>query len=89
MQPRNLQQVQVSLLRMGVDSQERCATLYVLSIDRVMMQLLLHESVMAFLDEFSLDKLVIFEHDPLSKHWRTAWTDFSTSVSLFNVLMQN
>ena len=88
MQPRNLQQVS------GFSSEwaripKNVVRRYVLSIDRVMMQLLLHESVNAFLDEFSRDKLVIFENYPLSKHWRTGWADFSTSVSLFNVLMQN
>ena len=54
--------------------------------DLVMRQLLLQERVMSVLDEFnsseliktrtrysfSSEKLVIFENDPLSKHWRIA-----------------
>ena len=38
---------------------------------------------------FSSEKLVVFEYDPLSIHWRTAGTDLSKTVTLFNELMQN
>ena len=34
-------------------------------------------------------KLVIFRNDPLSIHWRTAWTGLSKTVTLFNTLMHN
>ena len=34
-------------------------------------------------------KLVIFKNDPLSIHWRTAWTGLSKTVTLFNNLMHN
>ena len=37
---------------------------------------------------FISEKLVIFENDPLSIHWRTALTDLGKTVTLFNVLMQ-
>ena len=54
--------------------------------DLVMMNLLLQEKILPFFDEFnsselnwtrsrysfSSEKLVIFENDPLSIHWRTA-----------------
>ena len=54
--------------------------------DLVMMNLLLQEKIMHFFDEFNSsevnwtrsrysfpsEKLVIFENDPLSIHWRTA-----------------
>ena len=42
-----------------------------------------------FYYSFSSEKLVIFKNDPLSKYWRTAWTDFIKTFDLFNVLMQN
>ena len=38
---------------------------------------------------FSSEKLVIFENDPLSIHWRTARMVLSKNVTLFNELMQN
>ena len=61
-----------------------CVTRF--QFDLVMRQLLLQERVMSVLDEFnsseliktrtrypfSSEKLVIFENDPLSKHWRIA-----------------
>ena len=74
-----------SPLRMGVDSQERCAESHAFDSTR-------YEAViaagraMSVLDEFksseliytrtiysfSSEKLVIFENDPLSNHWRIA-----------------
>ena len=71
--------------------------------DLVMMHLLLQERVMPVFDEFnsselnwtrsrysfSSEKLVIFENDPLSIHWRTAWTHLSKTVTLFYEMMQN
>ena len=35
----------------------------------------------------SSEKLVIFEDDPFSIHWRIAWTDSSKTVTLFNKLV--
>ena len=71
--------------------------------DLIMMNLLLQEKIMPFFDEFnsselnwtksrysfSSEKLVIFENDPLSIHWRTAWKNLSKTVKLFNESMQN
>ena len=70
--------------------------------DLVMKQLLLQERVMSVLDEFnsseliktrtrysfSSEKLVIFENDPLSKHWRKPSTDLSKTVTLSNEMIQ-
>ena len=71
--------------------------------DLVVVHVLLQERVKPVFDEFnsselnwtrsryslSTEKLVIFENDPLSIHWRTALTDLSKTVTLFNELMQN
>ena len=71
---------------MGVDSQEPCVASHAFGSTLLMRPLLLQERVMSVLDEFnssdliltktrysfSSEKLVIFENDPLSKHWRIA-----------------
>ena len=71
--------------------------------DLVTRQLLRQERVMSVMDElnsseliqtrtrysFSSEKLVIFENEPLSKHWRIALIDLSKTVTLFNEMMQN
>ena len=71
---------------MDADSFRTLCDFACFQFDLVMMQLLLQKRVMSVLDEvnsselnwtrsrysFSSEKLVIFENDPLSIHWRTA-----------------
>ena len=55
--------------------------------DLVLRQLLLQERNVTqgnWFRRVSNEKLVIFENDPLSKHWRIAWTYLSITVTLFN-----
>ena len=75
-----------SPLRIGIGFPRTSCGVTCFSFDLVMRQLLLQERVMSVLDEFNSseliltrtrhsfesEKLVIFENDPLSKHWRIA-----------------
>ena len=92
-----------SPFRMGLDSQEYCATLRAFNLTSSSCSYCCRRDSRPFFDDFNSSelywtrsrysfcsvKLVIFENDPLSIHWRTAWTDLSKTVTLFIELMQN
>ena len=85
-QPWNLRQLHVLSIKNGLGLPRMVCDVTCFQFDLVMMLLLLQERVMPVLDEFnssklnwtrsrysfSSEKLVIFENDPLSIHWRTA-----------------
>ena len=88
-----------SPLRMGADSQERFATLRDFNSTSLWCSYCCRKGSCPLLDEFNSNvpktrysfsrKNCHFWKWPQSKHWRTAWTDFSKKNKLFNVLMQN
>ena len=88
-----------SPLRMGVDSQERCVASHAFGLTSLWGNYWYHVRFWTNLTQmnwfrrekiFILKwKLVIFENEPLSKHWRIAWTYLSKTFTLFKEMMQN